>query len=105
MKTQRIRQTLTAIAIAASAAASHAGDVRMAVEASELTHENGRAAIYDRIRKVAKSSCPSVREAGSLRHVSLCRQEVTRSLLAEIGDRELTAYVASRSRASDIARG
>ncbi|MEM7221084.1 MAG: UrcA family protein [Pseudomonadota bacterium] len=84
-----LRGVLCAALLSTAAAAN--ADTSVQYKASELSTEQGVAAVYERIRKSARKAC--LRAGGrDLKVVSVCRRDVTSELVANVANDRLTQF-------------
>lgn len=81
---------VSGLTFSAGAAAQEAYGV--SYKASELRTAKGVGAVHARIVNIAREYCPSYREAGSLREVKLCLEDVTNDLVGKINHPSLSSY-------------
>ncbi|MEM6708502.1 MAG: UrcA family protein [Pseudomonadota bacterium] len=96
LRNTTIRQRLAIAALAVcGAGAAHAGDMDYSINVSDKDFKSGATvvALHQRIRRTARSVCPSYFVSRGLAESARCRREVEADLVARIAHPALTAYV------------
>ena len=75
-----------------TAGAAAGDEYGVSFKASELKSSQGVSDVHARIVAEAKAYCPSYREAGSLRELKLCLEDVTNDLVNKINNPMLSRY-------------